>query len=448
MVLNKTYDIVVIGSGVAGKSTAMGLASAGKKVAIIEEDLWGGTCPNRGCDPKKVLISAVEAQTRARQLKGKGIIDVPAINWPDLMAFKQTFTDPVSEQSRESLKSSGVDVYTGAAEFMDQHALKVNDDTVNASQFVIATGAHPHLINITGKEHFLTSDDFLSLPEMPDTVTFIGGGYIAFEFAAIAAAVGADVHVIQHNDSPLDAYDQDLVKEVMQQLETKGVSFHLNTNVTEIKKTTEGYVLSDNETFELKTDLVFATTGRAPNTENLKLEKAGVDFDKKGIKVDDHLKTSNPDIYAIGDVLNKKQPKLTPVSSLEGSYLVSLLTGKTSEPINYPTIPSIVFTSPKLAQVGITAAEARDSSANYDVSVVDATKWFSYRRLNEPVSKAKIITDKESGQLVGATCMNNEADQLINYFSLLIDKKMKPADLSDIPFTYPTIASDLTYFYS
>ncbi|MDZ7835377.1 MAG: FAD-dependent oxidoreductase [Alkalibacterium sp.] len=169
---------------------------------------------------------------------------------------------------------------------------------------------------------------------------------------------------------------------------------------------------------------------------------------KKGIKVNDHLQTSNPDIFAIGDVLNKKQPKLTPVSSMEGSYLVSLLTEKTSGPISYPTIPTIVFSSPRLAQVGVTIEEAEKDEGKYEISSVDATEWFSYRRLNEPVSKAKIVTDKESGQLVGATCLNNEADQLINYFSLLIDKKMKPADLSDIPFTYPTIASDLTYFYS
>jgi glutathione reductase (NADPH) len=152
-------------------------------------------------------------------------------------------------------------------------------------------------------------------------------------------------------------------------------------------------------------------------------------------------------VYAIGDVLSKKQPKLTPVSSLEASYIVSQFTGKNDAPLVYPTIPSIVFTSPKLAQIGVTVEEA-EADDTYECSEIDATSWFSYARKNEPVSKAKVITEKGSGQLVGATCLNSEADELINYFSILINKKVKTEELSDIVFAYPTIASDLSYFYS
>ncbi|WP_423189499.1 dihydrolipoyl dehydrogenase family protein [Alkalibacterium sp. f15] len=446
--MKNTYDVVVIGSGVAGKSTAFGLASAGKKVAIVEADLWGGTCPNRGCDPKKVLVSAVEVRNKAMHLMGKGITKVPEIDWPDLMAFKKTFTDPVPEQSKESLKSAGIETYTGTAKFVDQLTIQVNDDLLEADRFVIATGARPNLLDITGYEHFLTSDDFLSLPEMPDTVTFIGAGYIAFEFAAIANAAGADVHVIQHNNQPLREYDQEFVKEVMTQLEAKGVTFHLNTGVTKIEKQSTGYVLTDNNGFQLATNLVFGTTGRIPNTDNLNLDKVKVEYDKRGVKVDNRLQTSNPSIFAIGDVLSKEQPKLTPVSSLEASYLVSLLTEKTTEPLSYPSVPSIVFSSPKLAQVGVTVEEAKNNKNKYDISDLDATTWFSYRRTNEPVSKAKMIIDKESGLLMGATCLNDEADELINYFSLLIDRKITATDLADMVFAYPAIASDIPYFYS
>ncbi|MFO8069833.1 MAG: NAD(P)/FAD-dependent oxidoreductase [Alkalibacterium sp.] len=446
--MKRTYDAVVIGSGVAGQVTASGLASAGKRVAIVEADLWGGTCANRGCDPKKVLVSAVEARNKVMQLKGKGMDEVPAINWPDLMTFKKSFTDPVPERTKESLKSSGADIYTGQAEFIDEKTLQVNEDILEAHQFVLATGARPFLLNIKGKEHLLISDDFLSLPEMPDTVTFIGAGYIAFEFAAIANAAGADVHVIQHNSHPLKDYDQEFVKEVIRQLEAKGVTFHLNTNISKIEKVAHGYELTDDNGFHLSTNLVFGTTGRIPNTEILKLENAKVDYDKKGIKVDDHLKTSNPAIFAIGDVLSKKQPKLTPISSLEASYLVSLLTEQTKEPLSYPSIPSIVFSSPKLAQVGITVEEAKNNKTKYEISDIDATTWFSYRRTNEPVSKAKMITEKDSGLLVGATCLNNEADELINAFSLIIDRKITTTELANMVFAYPTIAGDLPYFYS
>lgn len=446
--MRKTFDIVVIGSGVAGKSIASSLASEGKKVAIIEEDLWGGTCPNRGCDPKKVLVSAVEALDKANQLKGKGIKDSPKIDWPELMAFKKTFTDPVSEQSRDGLDSSGVDTFSGTAEFIDQYTVKIGETVLEARQFVIATGARPSQLDIPGKEHFQTSDDFLSLLEMPDTVTFVGAGYIAFELAAIANAAGADVHVIQHNDSPLKAYGKDYVGTVMNELEAKGVRFHLNTTISKIDKTDQGYLLSDDTDFQLTTDLVFGTAGRIPNTEKLKLENAGVDYDKKGVLVDEFLRTSCKTIYAIGDVLSKKQPNLTPVSSFESAYLLSLLTEKTAQPIAYPSIPTIVFSSPRLAQVGVSVKEAQDNKEKYELSDIDATKWLSYSRSNEPVSKIKVITDKQSGLLVGATCLNNKADELINYMCFLIDRNIKADELTEMVFTYPSIASDLASIYS
>lgn len=442
------FDVVVIGSGVAGKSVASGLAAADKNVAIIENDLWGGTCPNRGCDPKKVLVSALEAKTKVSQLKGTGMTDTSSINWSDLMAFKETFTAPVSEQSRNSLQSSGVATYSGTAEFIDQNTLRVNDSLLTAKHFVIASGAHPSILDIEGKEHFLNSDDFLSLPQMPGSVTFIGGGYIAFEFAAIAAAAGSKVHVVQHNSTPLKQYDQSLVRDLMTQLETKGVTFHLDTAISSIKKDSNGFRVTDDHNFSLHTDLVFCTTGRDPNTDELKLQNAHVDYDTKGIRVNDYLQTTNPAVYALGDVLSKKQPKLTPVSSLEASYIVSLLTEKINHPLVYPSIPTIVFSSPKLAQVGVSTKEAEADQNKYEVSTIDASSWFSYKRQNEPVSKVKIITKKETGQIIGAACLNNNADELINYFSILINLKLKADALSDIIFAYPTVASDLQHFYS
>lgn len=443
--MEKKFDTIVIGSGVAGMATASSLASSGQNVAIIEEDLWGGTCPNRGCDPKKVLVSAVEARDHIQQLQGKGLDTIPNVNWPELMAFKETFTSPVPEQTKESLESAGVETFTGKAEFIDTQRLKVNEEELKADQFVIAAGARPSLLDIEGKEHFLTSRDFLSLPAMPETITLVGGGYIAFEFAAIANAAGADVHVIQHNDRPLKDFDQELVDLLVKQLETKGVKFHFNVDISKIEKTSIGYALSDDSSFKLNTDLVFCTTGRIPNTDTLNLENAGVEYDKKGITVNDHLQTSNPAIFAIGDILSKTQPKLTPVCSFESSYVIAYLTGKNTEPISYPSIPTMVFSGPKLAQIGITAP---DNEEGYELSTIDATKWFSYHRTNEPISKIKIITDKKTGLLVGAACLNNEADELINYFSQLIERKVSASEVANHIFAYPTIASDLPTIYS
>lgn len=446
--MDKTFDVIVIGSGVGGTAIANGLTAVGQKVAVVENDLWGGTCPNRGCDPKKVLVSAVEAKDAVTQLAGKGFSVTPQVNWPELMAFKETFTKPVPETSQESLQSAGIETFTGSAQFTDEKTLQVNGDTLTAERFVIAAGAKPSILPIEGKEHFLTSNDFLSLPEMPEAVTFVGGGYIAFELAAIANAAGANVHLIHHNDRPLKAFDAEYVKEIVRQLETKGVTFHFNIDIKKIEKKAESFILTDGKEFNLTSDLVFCSTGRVPNIDELKLENAGVAFDKKGITVNEYLQTSNAAIFACGDVLSKTQPKLTPVSTFEGSYLVHYLTGETTEKIAYPSIPTTIFSSPKLAQTGMTAAQASEQEEDYDVSDIDATSWFSYHRVNEPVSKIKIITERKTGLLVGATCINKRADDLINFFSLLIDQKTPAEDVAQLILAYPTIASDLTSIYA
>lgn len=283
---------------------------------------------------------------------------------------------------------------------------------------------------------------------MPKTITFVGAGYIAFEFAAIAVAAGAEVHIIQHNSTPLKAYDQEFVREAMSQLEANGVSFHLDTTITRIEKHSNNFILTDGEAFELKNDLVFGTTGRAPNIEELNLERAGVNYDRHGISVNDHLQTTNTRIYAAGDVLSKTIPHLTPVASFEARYLLSKFLDGQDTPIEYPPIPSIVFTTPKMAQVGVSVSKVQEQKKHYDIATIDATPWFSYSRLDEPVSKVKLVLEKETNLLVGATCINNEADVLINLFNLLIQQKMTYTDLTNTLFAYPSIASDLTSFYS
>lgn len=446
--MNKNFDIVIIGGGVAGNSAALGLAEAGKKVAVIENDLWGGTCPNRGCDPKKILLAAVEAQNSAAQLVGHGIQDAPEINWPELMAFKNTYTDPISKNTKENLQNSGVTVYQGNGTFINDQAFKINEEVLKAQQFILATGARPSILSIKGNEHLLTSRDFLDLLEMPESVTLIGGGYIGFEFAAIANAAGAQVHLVHHNSTPLKSYDQELVYDLMEQLKKDGVTIHLNTNITQIQQVSNGFLLIDGKGFELSTDLVFGATGRLPNIEDLNLNKAGVKTENSGIQVNNYLQTSNPKIYAMGDVLAKKQPKLTPVASLEASYLVSCLTGQKETEISYPIIPTIVFSNPKLTQIGVTAKEAKNNPDQYELTTVDATEWFSYFRLNEGISKIKVVIEKSSSLVVGASALNSEADELINLFSLLISQKVKVEEVANSVFAYPTIASDLPYIYT
>ncbi len=437
------YDVIIIGGGPAGLAAAYKIKGAGKSVAVLENDLWGGTCPNRGCDPKKVLLSAVEARDRVTQLQGNGFNEVPPINWTQLEKFKETFTDPVSEGSKQGLISSKIDTFEGSPSFTSSHELVLNGDQFHADKFIIATGQHPSILNIDGKENFQTSNEFLSLKKMPKSITFIGAGYIAFELANIANAAGAEVHLIHHNQRPLKQFDDEFVNIMVDQMKERGIQFHFNVDTKKVEKTDKGYHISS-DGFDLDTDLIICATGRVPSVEGLSLESAGVETSKRGISVNEFLQTANPDIYAVGDVIEKSQPKLTPVAGYEASYACEHLLGQNSEPITYPSIPTLVYGSPKLAKVGVTISEAEKNPKQYHIVEQDLTNWFTYHRINEPISKAKVVFDTEN-QIVGATVLTEQADELINLLTVAIDKQISNQEVQKIIWGYPTVASDLEY---
>jgi glutathione reductase (NADPH) len=440
------FDVMVIGSGPGGMAAAYDLAAQGQKVAVVEADLWGGTCPNRGCDPKKVLYGAVEAQDNLKQLVQHGFKQVPAIDWNELMAYKETFTKPVPTEQKAALREAGIQTIYGKAVFKDEQTILVEKTAYQSKKFILATGQHPALLDIPGKEYFDTSTDFLSMKELPDTIVFVGGGYISLELANIANSCGSEVHLLHHNDRPLKGFDSDLTKELINHLQKRGIHIHLNESVEKISKQDQQLELSLTSGGTMTVDRVFCAAGRLPNVDDMGLENIGVDYTKKGIVVNDHLQTSVATIYALGDCLQKAAPKLTPVASFEGSYLAQLLGGTTEEAIHYPVLPTIIFSSPKLAQVGLTDSEKLDPTV-YQVQMLDLAQWFTYKRVNEPLVKAKIITEKATGLLVGATVLGNEADQLINLFTLMIEQKISAKAVNRQVMLYPTVASDLSYLY-
>lgn len=438
------FDVVIIGAGPGGGALAYDLKAQNLKVSVVEENLWGGTCPNRGCDPKKVLISALDAKRHAEHLVGKGIQKAPEINWVDLMKFEKTFTDPVSSGTKKGLEDAGITVIDGSVKFKDAHTIQVGEKQIQADKFVIATGARPGILEIDGKKHFKTSTDFLKMPTMPKIITFVGGGYIAFEFAAIASAAGAQVHIVHHNDRPLKAFPKADVKRLISQLEENGVQFHFGVDVSRIDKNAQGFELVSAQGFSLQTNEVFCTAGRVPNDDALALEQAGVTYSKRGIQVNDHLQTTAENIFAIGDVVDKSQPKLTPVSGFEAQYLAGYLAGNQAA-ITYPAIPTVVYGETRLAMVGIKASEAEKDADQFEIKDLDLTSWFTYRCLNEPLAHATVITSRKTGAVVGASLMSSEADDFINYFAMAINGQLTPENLKQTIFSYPTAASDLSY---
>lgn len=439
-----TYDVVIIGSGASGTTVAFEAQAAGLKVAIVEERSWGGTCVLRGCDPKKVLVGAAEARNLSTRLRGKGIKEAATISWTDLMAFKETFVEDVPESRLESFQEAGIETFFGPASFQNENTLQVGNDILSAKKIVIATGATPNTLKVEGQEHIQTSDDFLSLEKLPDSVVFIGGGYISFEFASIALAAGRDVHIIHHNSEPLKKFDPDFVAALVSTLKEEGIHFHFDTDITKINKNGEKLHIEGKNGFSLETDLIIGATGRTPNIAHLALDKANIDYTKKGITVNEKLQTPNhPHIYACGDVAATKGAPLTPVVSMEAALVAKNILGG-NEKIDYPAIPSVVFTSPKLASIGISMEEATANPEKYQIKNHDTTNWYTYRRTNEKIALAKIIEDRETGQIKGAHFLSEEADYMINYIAILMKANLTLADLQSVIFAYPSPASDLT----
>lgn len=442
----KRFDVIIIGSGPGGMAAAYDLAAEGNEVAVVEADLWGGTCPNRGCDPKKVLYGAVEAKDKLAQLQNRGFSSVPKINWAELMDFKETFTKPVPTELKKGLINSGIQTITGRAVFKDKQTILVESTAYQADKFILATGQRPAILDIPGKEYFATSTDFLAMKELPEKIAFVGGGYISLELANIANSCGSEVHLLHHNDRPLKGFDEPLTHELIGNLEQRGIYFHFNESAETITKQERQFKVELTSQGNLIVDRVFCATGRIPNLEDLGLEKIGVEYTLKGVNVNDHLQTTVETIYALGDCVQKKEPKLTPVSSFEGSYLAKLFTGSIQGAIDYPAIPTIIFSSPKLAQVGLTDSQMI-ANDNYEVKELDLSQWFTYKHLNESLVKAKIVSEKATGLLVGATVLGNEADQLINLFTLMINQKLTANKVNSMIMLSPTVASDLSYLY-
>lgn len=439
-----TYDVVIIGSGASGTTVAFEAQAAGLKVAIVEERSWGGTCVLRGCDPKKVLVGAAEARNLSTRLRGKGIKEAATISWTDLMAFKETFVEDVPESRLESFQEAGIETFFGPASFQNENTLQVGNDILSAKKIVIATGATPNTLKVEGQEHIQTSDDFLSLEKLPDSVVFIGGGYISFEFASIALAAGRDVHIIHHNSEPLKKFDPDFVAALVATLKEEGIHFHFDTDITKINKNGEKLHIEGKNGFSLETDLIIGATGRTPNIAHLALDKANIDYTKKGITVNEKLQTPNhAHIYACGDVAATKGAPLTPVVSMEAALVAKNILGG-NEKIDYPAIPSVAFTSPKLASIGISMEEANANPEKYQIKNHDTTNWYTYRRTNEKIALAKIIEDRETGQIKGAHFLSEEADYMINYIAILMKANLTLADLQSVIFAYPSPASDLT----
>lgn len=448
--MNRAFDVIVIGTGTAASTVAGRCREAGRTVAVIDELPFGGTCALRGCDPKKMLRRGPEVMDAARRMDGCGIApDGLHVDWPALVAFKRSFTDPVPEKREKSFKEDGVATFRGTARFIGKTTLAVGDDLLDGRHIVIASGARPRSLDIPGEQLVASSTDFMEMERLPRRVLFIGGGYVSLEFAHMVARTGVDVTVLTRGGRPLAGFDPDLVDRLVERSARAGIALRVHADVTEVEQSGSGLrvrasVYGKDEAFD--TDLVVHGAGRIPATDALDLEKADVRAGQKGVEVNEFMQSvSNPAVYAAGDVAATVGPPLTPVSSLEGKIAAAnLLQGNHLKP-DYTGIPSVAFTIPAIARVGLLESEARDQGLDFTSKLTDMSGWFTARRVGETHAAAKTLIENGTGRILGAHLLGPESSELINMFALAMRSGLRAGDLKHFISAYPSAASDVGY---
>jgi glutathione reductase (NADPH) len=442
------YDVIVIGTGTAAQVTASRVRRAGRSVAIIDHRPFGGTCALRGCDTKKMLVSGAEAIDWARRMNGRGVVGEPCINWKELIAFKRTFTDPVPKKREESFAKQGIDAFHGMARFDGPDTVLVEGRVLKGRNIVIAAGARPVPLDFPGGEHAITSDAFMELEDLPKRIVMVGGGYIAAEFSHIAARAGANVTVLQRAERMLTRFDTELVGLLMQKFSEIGIEVQTSTAVEAIERAGSGFRVrarAKSREIAIEADLVVHAAGRAPDLDALNLAAAGVAVEHGRMVLNEFLQSvSNPAVYAAGDAA-AKGPPLTPVSSHDGKVVAAnLLEGNRHRP-DYRGVPSVAFTLPPIAAVGLSEAAARNQAPQLRVNSGRSTDWYTARRVGEAVYAYKTLVEAESRRILGVHLVGPHADEVINVFGLAIRHNLTVDDLKTTMFAYPTGASDIGY---
>ncbi len=449
---NRHFDLIVLGSGAAGQPSAFAARKRGADVAVVESRELGGTCPNRGCHAKKVYVNASDAVDAFARLRGCGVAGEATIAWDDLVRFKRSFTDPVHEETKARLEEAGITAIAGHARFVDAHAIAVEGERHSADRFVIATGSRPVDLPFPGAEHVIDSDAFLELERLPRRVVFVGGGFVSFEFAHVAARAGAEVTILHRDRRPLPNFDAHVVDALLRASSDLGIRVHLEREAGRVEVGSDGVLVhctGGGERRAFAADLVVHGAGRRPNCDHLGLDAAGIEFGDRGIPVDEHGRCRGaPHVYAGGDVADTGHPKLLRAASHHGRVIAAHLRGDSTPTIDPFVGVSVVFTAPRLAGVGSTEDAARAAGRNIATTTEPEQTWRIYREQNVSSFAFKTIVDAESRRILGAWALGHQADELINLAALAMHAKLTVDELNGINLGFPTIGGNMTSLFA
>jgi dihydrolipoamide dehydrogenase len=442
---DSSFDVVILGGGPGGYVAALRAAQLGAKTAIVEKDRLGGTCLVRGCIPTKALLQSSELYSQAKGGTEFGLVtDALTFDWAVAQKRKTAVVDQLVKGVEGLLKAGGVTSFRGAGRLGGKGTVKVGSDVIQAKDIVIATGSAISRIPLKGAEHTIDSDQILELKDVPKRLAVIGGGVVGMEFAAMFAAIGTKVTVLEMLPQVLPMVDADLVNLYAKHLAGIGGTIHTSSKVAEVVKAKGGLQVRFSEGGEggaVDADQVLLAVGRSPYTEGLGVEEAGVKLERGRVVVDAHLRTTASGVWAIGDVIGGIM--LAHVASYEGICAVENIAGHGNRTPDYHAAPNCIYTDPEIAHVGLGEKDAKEKGLDVKIGRFPFAASGRALTLGQSEGFVKVIADSGSGKLLGAHIIGPRATDLIAEATLAIQNGLTMEELDLTIHAHPTLPESL-----
>ena len=443
------YDLFVIGAGSGGVRAARMSAGYGARVAVAEEFRVGGTCVIRGCVPKKLFVYASHYAELFEEAGGFGWrVGAAEFDWPTLLANKDAEIDRLNGIYIKNLEASGVEILPYRAELVDAQTVLVDGREVSAERVLIAVGARPFIPDIPGRAHAITSNEAFHLDVLPPSITIVGGGYIAVEFAGIFNGLGVETTLVYRGEEILRGFDDEVRTHVHTEMAKKGITIKTQNDISEIVQTRNGYDLTFVDGTQAGTGLVMYATGRVPNTAGLGLENAGVKMGMGGeVPVDAYSQTNIASVYAVGDVTARAQ--LTPVAIREGAAFAETVYNDNPSKVDHSIIPTAVFSQPPIGTVGLTEAEARAATQAGEGVDIYASVFRPMKHTlsgSEEKTLMKLIVCRETDKVLGLHIVGPDSGEMIQAFGVAVTMGATKAQFDATIAVHPTAAEELVTF--
>ena len=454
----KKYDAIIIGSGQAGNPLMHDLASRGQRVAMIEKNMLGGSCINFGCTPTKTLIASSNIYHRVKTSSELGVnIDNVSLDFKKVMDRKndivRAFRGTVEKKTKNN---ENVDLYRGVGSFIDKNtiSIKLNDGEekiISGDMIYINSGSESNKIDLDGLDQVKSYDSttIMEIDALPEHLVIIGTGYIALEFGQMFKRFGSRVTIVGRDDKILKREDEDVSMRMQEILEDEGIEFKLNADTKGVEKDGDNvniYIKQDNDEDKLVASHLMLAVGRVPVTDSLNLKSAGVDVDEHGnVKVDEHLKTTSDNIYALGDV--KGGPQFTHMAYDDYRIVVDQLFGEKKRNTNDRLVPYTLYTEPQLGRVGLSEKEAKDKGYDVKIGKIEMSK--QGRPIEENYTKGfmKAVVNKEDGKILGTSILGYQGGEIMAMIEIAMMSGMTYDKLRDGIFSHPSLSEILNNLF-